>query len=297
MPSALTLEWFGCTTFRARVAGLTLWFDTYLDRPASIPDVGLTSAQVDGADFAFISHAHYDHMLGADMVAANTGATIVGSYETARVLRENKVPPAQLLPVSGGETIDCGHDVRVRVFPSLHSCLFARANPDSGVECLGDLGVSHQERTARVAALFEALPSMAPDLVAYLQTTEGHSSRVDGGQLNYLLETPDGSILVNASSGYWTGILRDLRPDVAVVALAGRPNVDGEPHQGTLAQFLVGEVELLRPHKVLLCHHDVLMPPLFPGVDTGEALASLSRDASYAKYVDMPYSEPVPILR
>jgi L-ascorbate metabolism protein UlaG (beta-lactamase superfamily) len=293
----LTLEWFGCTTFRVRVAGLTLWFDTYLDRPSSIPDVGLTSARVDAADFAFISHAHYDHMLGADTIAANTGATIVGSYETTRVLRENEVPAAQLLPVSGGETIDCGHDVRVRVFPSLHSCLFARADPDSGVECLGDLGVSHQERAARVAALFEALPSMAPDLVAYLQTTDGHSSRVDGGQLNYLLETPDGSILVNASSGYWTGILRDLRPDVAVVALAGRPNVDGEPHQGTLAHFLVGEVELLRPHKVLLCHHDELMPPLFPGVDTDEALASLSREASYAKYVEMPYSEPVSILR
>ena len=147
VPSPLSLEWFGCTTFRVRVAGLTLWFDTYLDRPASILDVGLTSGQVDNADFAFISHAHYDHMLGADTVAANTGATIVGSYETTRVLRENKVPAAQLLPVSGGETIDCGHDVRVRVFPSLHSCLFAKSNPDSGAECLGDLGVSHQERS------------------------------------------------------------------------------------------------------------------------------------------------------
>lgn len=297
VPSPLSLEWFGCTTFRVRVAGLTLWFDTYLDRPASIPDVGLTSGQVDNADFAFISHAHYDHMLGADTVAANTGATIVGSYETTRVLRENKVPPAQLLPVSGGETIDCGHDVRVRVFPSLHSCLFARANPDSGAECLGDLGVSHQERAARVAALFEALPSMAPELVRYLQSTEGHSSRVDGGQLNYLIETPDGSILVNASSGCWTGILGGLRPDVAVLALAGRPNIDGEPHQGTLAQFLVREVELVQPQKVVFCHHDELMPPLFPGVDTGEAIASLAREASYARYVELPYSEPVSILR
>ena len=296
MPSPLTLEWFGCTTFRVRVAGLDLWFDTYLDRPASIRDVGLTSAQVDAADFAFVSHAHYDHMLGADTIAANTGAIIVGSYETTRVLRENKVPVAQLLPVSGGETIDCGHDVRVRVFPSLHSCLFARANPDSSIECIGDLGVSHQERTARVAALFESLPAIAPDLVTYLQSTDGHSSRVDGGQLNYLIETPEGSILVNASSGYWTGILRDLRPDVAVLALAGRPNVNGEPHQGTLARFLVDEVELVRPQKVLLCHHDELMPPLFPGVDTGEAIALLARDVSYARFVEMPYSEPVPIL-
>ena len=28
----LQLEWFGCTTFRLRVRGLTLFFDTYVDR-------------------------------------------------------------------------------------------------------------------------------------------------------------------------------------------------------------------------------------------------------------------------
>ena len=296
MPSSLTIEWFGCTTFRIQVAGLTLFFDTYLDRPSAITDVGLTSAQVDSADFAFVSHAHYDHMLGADTIGLNTGAIIVGSYEAMRVLRDNRVPGAQLLPVSGGETIDCGHDVRVKVFPSLHSCLFAKANPDSAVACIGDLGVSQQERSARVVKLFESLPDIAPDLAAHLLSSDTHSSRVDGGPLNYLLETPDGSILLNSSSGYWSGLIRDLRPDVAVLALAGRPNIDGEPHQGSLATYLVEEVELLRPGKVLLCHHDELMPPLFPGVDTGEALAALARDANYARHVAVPYSEPVPIL-
>jgi L-ascorbate metabolism protein UlaG (beta-lactamase superfamily) len=293
----LTIEWFGCTTFRIRVAGLTLFFDTYLDRPPSITDVGLTSSQVDSADFAFVSHAHYDHMLGADTIALHTGATIVGSYEAMRVLRDNEVPPAQLLAVSGGETIDCGHDVRVRVFPSLHSCLFAKADPDSSVACIGDLGVSQQERAARVAKLFESVPTIAPDLAAHLLAADTHSSRADGGPLNYLLETPDGSILLNSSSGYWSGLMRDLRPDVAVLALAGRPNVDGEPHQGSLASYVVAEVELVRPGKVVFCHHDELMPPVFPGVDTGEALASLARDANYARHVAMPYSEPVSILR
>ncbi|HMK11175.1 MAG TPA: MBL fold metallo-hydrolase, partial [Acidimicrobiales bacterium] len=258
--------------------------------------VGLTSSQVDEADFAFISHAHYDHMLGADTIATNTGATIVGSYETARVLRANDVPSTQVLPVSGGETIDCGHDVRVRVFPSLHSCLFARSNPDSGAECIGDLGISHQDRMAAVSKLFEMMPTFAPDLAAYLASTDAHCSRNDGGQLNYLLETPDGSILVSASSGYWVGIMRDLRPDVAILALAGRPNVNGEPHQGSLAQFLVEEVELLRPRKVIFCHHDPLLPPLLPGVDTGEAIASLAREPTYARHVELPCSEPVPVL-
>ncbi len=299
MPQPLTLEWFGCTTFRVRVAGLTLFFDTYLDRPPSIPDVGL--------DFergrlrrlrvhqprALRPHARRRH----DRNERRQRRSSARTRRPASCARTS-VPAAQLLPVSGGETIDCGHDVRVRVFPSLHSCLFARSNPDSGAECIGDLGVSHQERTARIAAIFESMPSIAPDLATYLLSTDGHSSRVDGGQLNYLVETPDGSILVNASSGYWTGILRDLRPDVALIALAGRPNVDGEPHQGSLAQFLVGQVELLKPQKV------AVLPsrPAAAAADCRESTpARRSRRShampSYAQHVDLPYSEPVPILR
>ena len=68
------------------------------------------------------------------------------------------------------------------------------------------------------------MPTIAPDLATYLLSTNGHSSRVDGGQLNYLVETPDGSILVNASSGYWAGILRDLRPDVLKILYDGYRN-------------------------------------------------------------------------
>ncbi len=87
-----------------RVAGLDLWFDTYLDRPASIPDVGLTSAQVDAADYAFVSHAHYDHMLGG--VAAvpplfpgvDTGEAVASLARDASYARYVEMPYSE--PVS-----------------------------------------------------------------------------------------------------------------------------------------------------------------------------------------------------
>jgi L-ascorbate metabolism protein UlaG (beta-lactamase superfamily) len=293
----LTIEWFGCATFRVRVGGRTLFFDTYLDRPANLADVGLTSSEVDEADFCFISHAHYDHLLGADVIAKATGAVVVGSYETARVLRDNAVADPQILAVSGGETVDVGGGVTVRVFPSLHSCLFATSSRgDSGAACLGDLGVSAQERKARVDRLFELIPTLSPEAAEHLQATAGHSSAYDGGQLAYLLQSAEGSILVSGSAGGWTGILRDLRPDVAVLALNGRPNVDGEPYQGSLAGFLVDQVELLRPSRVVLCHHDELLPPIIPAVDTGEALAALADRAGYARHVALSYHEPTAIL-
>src|SRR5438876_2872553 len=260
----LQLEWFGCTTFRVQSNGLTLFFDTYVDRPPGLPEVGLAARDVTEADFVFISHAHFDHMLGVDTIAKATGATVVCSYEVARVLRANGVSDAQILAVSGGEPVDCGRGVRVRAYPSLHSCLFASASHESHVDCLGDLGITAQDRAARVAALFDLLPSFGTDLANWFAATDTHCSTRDGGQLCYLLETPSGSVFVNASSGYWSGIVADLRPDVAVLALVGRPNVNGEPHQGSLARFLVDQVELLKPRKVVLCHHDALLPMLPP---------------------------------
>ncbi len=149
----VTIEWFGCATFRMRVAGRTLFFDSYLDsdRAPGAASVGLRAEDVDAADFVFVSHAHFDHVLGADTIAACTGATVVGSYEVAHTMLRAGVPEAQLLRVAGGEPVECGGGVRVRAFPALHSCLFAHGAKDSGVECLGVLGVSARERDARAS--------------------------------------------------------------------------------------------------------------------------------------------------
>lgn len=295
---ALSLTWFGCTTFRVEVAGRTLWFDTYMDRPPGVPPVGMSAAEVTAADLVFVSHAHFDHMLGADVIAQRTGATVVGSHEVAHVLLHNGVPEAQVLRVSGGEPVDCGDGIRVRVLPALHSCLFGSgSSPDSAVECLGDLGVNAQDRAAATSAIFGLLRATDPERAAWFESTAHQCSTHDGGQLAYLLETPEGSIFVSASAGHWSGILRDLRPDVAILALAGRPNVDGEPFQGSLARFLVEQVEALRAETVVLCHHDALLPPLLPPIDTGEALARLARDVGHATHVELTYGNPVDILR
>jgi L-ascorbate metabolism protein UlaG (beta-lactamase superfamily) len=294
----LSVTWYGCTTFKVEVAGRTLWFDTYVDRPPGVPPVGISAVDIDAADLVFVSHAHFDHMLGADVVAANTGATIVGSHEVAHVLGHNGVPDQQILRVSGGEPVDCGDGIRVRVLPALHSCLFGSgSSADSGATCLGDLGISAQDRAAATANIFELIATVDPGRTDWFADTADQCSRFDGGQLAYLLETPEGSIFVSASAGHWTGIVRDLRPDVAILALAGRPNVDGEPFQGSLADFLVAQVELLQAPTVALCHHDALLPPLLPPIDTGEALARLARDASYATHVDLAYGDPVDLLR
>ena len=294
--AALTLEWLGCATFRVRVKGLTLFFDTFVDRIPSAEPVGVRSGEITRADFVFISHAHFDHILGADTIAKNTGAPVVGSYETIRVLRENGVAAEQLWAVSGGETIDCGRGVSVRVYPALHSCLWAAAGADAGAACLGELAVPYQERRARTERVIDALIATTPEIDECVGAVETRVSRADGGQLNYLLNTPEGSLLISASAGYWSGIMRELRPDVAVLALAGRPNLDGEPFQGSHAQFIAGEVETLRPRRVVLCHHDAWLPPL-PAMDVEPVARELALRTPRAELVSLAYSDPVAVLR
>src|SRR5689334_11405666 len=103
MPATATLDWLGCATFRFTRADLVVFLDAYLDRVPAAPPVGLTAAEVDRADWILVGHSHFDHLWGAETIARNTGATVVGSYETVRVMAEHVVPAAQLLPVAGGE--------------------------------------------------------------------------------------------------------------------------------------------------------------------------------------------------
>ena len=48
------------------------------------------------------------------------------------------------------------------------------------------------------------------------------------------------------TSGHWSGVVHGLRPDVAIIAAAGRGNIDGEPIQGSLAQFVARQASLPR---------------------------------------------------
>lgn len=290
-----TIEWFGCATFRVRIGSSTLWFDTYVDRVPAAEPVGIRSDEIDDASFVFVSHAHFDHILGADTVAARTGAVVVGNHESARVLRGAGVADGQILPVSGGETVDCGDGVRVRVFPSLHSCLWAAAPGRADEACCGDLGVVAQARRERTSAIMDLLDGLDDDITAATRAMADRVSRDDGGQLVYLLESPHGSLLVSASSGYWSGIFADLRPDVAVLAAAGRPNVDGEPYQGSLADFVAEEVRLLDPRRVILCHHDAWMPPI-PAVDVAPIAAALAEAAPATELVTLGYGQPLALF-
>src|SRR3954453_13619884 len=264
-----TLDWYGCATFRLRLPGAIVFLDAYIDGVPGAPGTGLTADDIDEADWIVVGHSHFDHLWGAERIARRTGATIIGSHETVPVMETQGVPMDQLLPVAGGERVRLTDDVTVSVFPSLHSCVWSQtAMAPADEVCLGDLGLTHQERMARYGELMAFASSLGPDIVAHVQKGN-QGPRGDGGAFVYLFETPDGSLLYQDTSGHWSGILRDLRPDVAIIAAAGRGHVDGEPIQGSLAQFVARQAWLLRPRRVILSHHDNWMPGFSTDTDVG----------------------------
>jgi L-ascorbate metabolism protein UlaG (beta-lactamase superfamily) len=287
--STTTLDWYGCATFRLTIGEIVVFLDAYIDRVPGAPGTGLRADDIDRADWIVIGHSHFDHLWGAERIAQNTGATVIGSYETCRILAAYGVPNAQLIPVSGGERVRIADDVVVGVFPSLHSCVWSQtAMTGSDAVCIGDLGLTHQEREARMGDLMQHFASLGADVLSHLQESN-QGAKGDGGALVFVFETPGGSILYQDTSGHWSGILHDLRPDFAILAAAGRGNVDGEPIQGTLAQFVARQAWLVKARNLALCHHDDWLPGFSTATDVGPIRAELARWLPNATLHDLAY--------
>jgi L-ascorbate metabolism protein UlaG (beta-lactamase superfamily) len=293
-----TLDWYGCATFRLKTAGLSIFLDAYIDRTDSAAGPGLSADEITEADWILIGHSHFDHLYGAERIAANTGATIIGSYETIRVMEQAGVPLDSMICVSGGEAIELGDGVVVRVFPSLHSCVWSHAEmaqPDK--ECIGDLGVTWHDRQERFATLISYLDTeLALDAIAHLQAS-AQGDRGDGGALVYVIECPDGTIFYQDTSGHWSGILDQLPDiDVAILAAAGRGNIDGDPIQGSLAQFVAAQAELLSPSTVVLGHHDNWLPGFSVETDVAPIRHELQRRLPETALVEPGYVDGTVIL-
>src|SRR5689334_2791572 len=180
-----TLDWGGCATFRLNVGNLVLFLDAYLDRVSDAAQPGLQVDDVDRADFILVGHSHFDHLWGAERIAPRTGATVIGSYETIRLMAAQGVPESQLLAVSGGERVRLSDNVVVSVYPSLHSCVWTGPFQQPDVVCLGDTGLTLDQQKVRFRELEAHIATLSPDARAHaLKGRQGE--RGDGGALVYL---------------------------------------------------------------------------------------------------------------
>ena len=158
------------------------------------------------------------------------------------------VPLAQMIGVAGGERVRLSDDVVVDVYPSQHSCVWSHEQMSESRRGLPRRPRPHLAGAAGALprarrALRHARPRRAAPPAGQ---RPGRARRRRRARVP-LPTRPTGSLFYQDTSGHWSGILRDLRPDVAILAAAGRGNIDGEPIQGSLAQFVGRQVDLLAP--------------------------------------------------
>ncbi|KAL3473186.1 hypothetical protein BJX99DRAFT_201827 [Aspergillus californicus] len=340
MAGTATVEFFGATTFRLKAHGITIFHDTWLDKPRMMKR-HLELEDVTAADYILISHAHFDHIPGADRLALRTGAIVIANGEAINLLRGAGVPESQLMAVAGGERVPLfTREIRkqasagtcatlpgppgspprpnpelasfaVHVWPSLH-CLMPGTTPhdipplfDTGrvytgsatpFDCTLDItynmtwGLMRLHDILPADKMDEKMSSFADFMAARDQNV---MSGFDGGQLLFNIVLGGRAVLINSHLGAYDGIMRQIKPqpDVAILGIAGRANLNGRPFDGSGAQFAVEQLKWLgKPRRVIWALHDESLVPPF-SVDTQPAADLVKRETG-AEVVDLPYAEP-----
>ena len=285
-----TLDWYGCATFRLTIGELVVFLDAYIDRVPDAPGTGLTADDIDRADWIVIGHSHFDHIWGAERIALNTGATVIGSYETCRVLARAGVPHEQLMPVAGGERVRLSDDVVVGVFPSLHSCVWSQTSMTGADDvCLGDLGLTHQEREARMGDLAAHFVSLGDDVLepphGFEPTREGRRRRArlrvrDARRHRSSTRTRPGTGAASCTTSDPTS--RSSLPRDGATSTASRSR-ERSPSSSR------GRHGCLKARRVILCHHDDWLPGFSTATDTGPIREELARWLPGAELTELDY--------
>ncbi|KAF4553883.1 Hypothetical protein D9617_5g067570 [Elsinoe fawcettii] len=299
--ASFSLEWFGtskypdegATTFRLIANDIVIFLDTWLERP-SVLEIYLKVDEVEKADYIFVSHAHFDHLPGADRLAIRTSAVVIGNCEAINILRKAGVPEEQLFAVAGGERIplftqdtrkksrdstiqsspappgappipDSKHAaMTVDVWPSLHCLLPAH---DELTDVL-DTRTAFRSPANPYLSTFDMNRSMRHGLLHFdnlippEHRNEGMSSFIDyikDRKQNVFSDHDGGQLMYNIhitedKTVLWNAHLGSYQ---AILGVAGMANHNGRPFKGSAAEFLKQEVEWLdHPEKIIWCLHD-----------------------------------------
>jgi hypothetical protein len=167
--------------------------------------------------------------------------------------------------------------ISVNVYPSLH-CLMPGppgAHPDSidtATEYIGGAGpyaCTIDITMGMKYGLLQAakapphvranMPNDFKAFIEYIADQKNKFSHFDGGQLMFNFLLGDSTILCMSHLGGYEGVLRavDPKPDLLVMGIAGRGNINGRPFDGSAAQCAKDIIQWLgEPSNVIWCLHD-----------------------------------------
>lgn len=202
--TALKLNYLGTAGWQIIDGDLTILIDPYISRiklgrgpsisaddhrrPYSRTDYFesdtlLIDSLIPKADYILVHHSHFDHLSDVPYIARKTGAKVIGSETTCKILAAYGIPDENLYRIRGGEDYQFP-EFSVQVIPSLHSALNKKLYFDNRV-----------------------LPD---SLKAPLKIGDF----IEGGSFMYFLRLSSHTILTMGSMNYIEKEIRGINPDI-----------------------------------------------------------------------------------
>jgi len=245
-PGQVALTYLGTSTILISDGTTHLLTDGYFSR-VSIPqllfsrlkpdepriDQALKAAGITSLDAQLVLHSHFDHAMDVAVVAQKTGAQLLGSASTAMVGRGGGLPESRITTIETHHPYQFGQ-FTVQFVPASHVPLPAAVEAMTGK---GDIPA----------------PVVPPARVGAWE--EGHSYGV-------VISHPNGSVLIQGSSGAVTGALDAYQADYALLASASLGKQTDHYQQA----FMEETAKAVGAHTVIPVHWDDFFSELTPDV-------------------------------
>lgn len=100
------------------IDGVKLLFDPFITGNEVALSIDITSIN---PDFILLSHGHQDHILDAETIAKQSGASIISNFEIVNWYGEKGIENG--IPMNHGGTVDC-NGVKVKMTNAVHTSSF-----------------------------------------------------------------------------------------------------------------------------------------------------------------------------
>lgn len=114
----MKITYYGHSCFSVVAGGKHILFDPYISGNELAKDIQIDTIE---ADYIFVSHGHFDHMLDVVAIANRTGAMVVGGWELYNYFSKEGVKNVHPLNPGGKVTFDFG---TVKAVIAQHSSSF-----------------------------------------------------------------------------------------------------------------------------------------------------------------------------
>jgi len=207
---SIKMRWLGTACFEIVLPDKkTIVIDPYLDDSVSAP---ITSDKVEGCDYIFLTHGHYDHILDVGKLAERFNPKIFCSDVAAASLKEFQgVSPSLITEVKAGQVIH-EEDLAIEVLKGVHvdftkeyKRITGHDLPDSEKDPMTTI-----KKALNVVFGTDRVPDQFGDwMVQYPQ----------GDQLNFVFEPTDGRRIYMAGSYPDTGVIEVAQQAEAYITL------------------------------------------------------------------------------